>query len=456
MEEVSNDGPPVFTRKHGGSSSSKAYFGFSWRDHLFAHLSRARGPAPCEERTLRPAASVPDECGFQTRPALGDPEKARGRGQHVTSRGCGQWQRPAPRPSLWTIKRRRWRVHLPAPARSLSVTVASGFLLQVTGCRSLPATLRRPWVSPERNRRSMEQGPGPAPAEKPQGARCSNGFPEARGAPAADGWKGERPRSLEDNALSLPAMAAAYASILCALGEDPQRQGLLKTPWRAATAMQFFTKGYQETISDVLNDAIFDEDHDEMVIVKDIDMYSMCEHHLVPFVGKYNRLNQGLLHAGRALHHETTFSILSKISFMSHCDWQQPSWSWLLRQFGWTSGSLRLFFMQDPWPWPLLTPALSAQHLRGQEDPSLGRLDLIVEIYSRRLQVQERLTKQIAVAITEALQPAGVGVVVEATHMCMVMRGVQKMNSKTVTSTMLGVFREDPKTREEFLTLIKS
>lgn len=95
----------------------------------------------------------------------------------------------------------------------------------------------------------MEQGPGPAPAEKPQGARCSNGFPEARGAPAADGWKGERPRSLEDEALSLPALAAAYASILRALGEDPQRQGLLKTPWRAATAMQFFTKGYQETIS---------------------------------------------------------------------------------------------------------------------------------------------------------------------------------------------------------------
>lgn len=95
----------------------------------------------------------------------------------------------------------------------------------------------------------MEKGPGPAPAEQPQGARCSNGFPEARGAPAADGWKGERPRSLEDNALSLPALAAAYASILRSLGEDPQRQGLLKTPWRAATAMQFFTKGYQETIS---------------------------------------------------------------------------------------------------------------------------------------------------------------------------------------------------------------
>ncbi|XP_020957912.1 GTP cyclohydrolase 1 isoform X2 [Sus scrofa] len=150
----------------------------------------------------------------------------------------------------------------------------------------------------------MEKVPGRLPA-KSRGARCSNGFPEgepprpgpstpaekpprpeSQSAQPADGWKGERPRSEEDNELNLPNLAAAYTSILRSLGEDPQRQGLLKTPWRAATAMQFFTKGYQETISDVLNDAIFDEDHDEMVIVKDIDMFSMCEHHLVPFIGK--------------------------------------------------------------------------------------------------------------------------------------------------------------------------
>ncbi|XP_053140919.1 GTP cyclohydrolase 1 isoform X2 [Hemicordylus capensis] len=106
-----------------------------------------------------------------------------------------------------------------------------------------------------------------------------------------ESWKEERTRSEEDNEMNLPSLAAAYTTILCALGEDPQRQGLLKTPWRAATAMQFFTKGYQETITDVLNDAIFDEDHDEMVIVKDIDMFSMCEHHLVPFVGKEGQKN---------------------------------------------------------------------------------------------------------------------------------------------------------------------
>ncbi|XP_072315803.1 GTP cyclohydrolase 1-like [Eucyclogobius newberryi] len=205
------------------------------------------------------------------------------------------------------------------------------------------------------------------------------------GSAAAESRREERTRSLEENERNLPSLAAAYSSILRGLGEDPERQGLIKTPWRAATAMQFFTKGYQEKISDILNDAIFDEDHDEMVIVKDIDMFSMCEHHLVPIFGK--------VHVG---------------------------------------------------------------YLPNKRVLGLSKLARIVEIYSRRLQVQERLTKQIAVAVTEALQPSGVGVVVEATHMCMVMRGVQKMNSKTVTSTMLGVFREDPKTRDEFLTLIRT
>ncbi|KAG5857812.1 GTP cyclohydrolase 1 [Anguilla rostrata] len=220
---------------------------------------------------------------------------------------------------------------------------------------------------------------------RPGGPQGVPGDTNSQTSSVMESWKEERTRSMEDNEISLPRLAAAYTTILRGLGEDPQRQGLLKTPWRAATAMQFFTKGYQEKIIDVLNDAIFDEDHDEMVIVKDIDMFSMCEHHLVPIFG---RVHIGYLPNKRVL--------------------------------------------------------------------GLSKLARIVEIYSRRLQVQERLTKQIAVAITEALQPAGVGVVVEATHMCMVMRGVQKMNSKTVTSTMLGVFREDPKTRDEFLTLIRS
>ncbi|XP_039597237.1 GTP cyclohydrolase 1 isoform X2 [Polypterus senegalus] len=182
----------------------------------------------------------------------------------------------------------------------------------------------------------------PARTGSSQGV-CENGIPLST---VPDSWKEERTRSLEDNEMSLPSLAAAYTTILRGLGEDPERQGLLKTPWRAATAMQYFTKGYQEKITDVLNDAIFDEDHDEMVIVKDIDMFSMCEHHLVPFIGK--------VHIG---------------------------------------------------------------YLPNKRVLGLSKLARIVEIYSRRLQVQERLTKQIAVAITEALKPAGVGVVIEATYL---------------------------------------
>ncbi|XP_028131329.1 GTP cyclohydrolase 1 isoform X1 [Diabrotica virgifera virgifera] len=191
-----------------------------------------------------------------------------------------------------------------------------------------------------------------------------------------------RPPTRED---MLPEMSRSYKLLLASLGENPERQGLLKTPERAAKAMLFFTKGYDQSLEEVLNDAIFDEDHDEMVVVKDIEMFSMCEHHLVPFYGK---VSIGYLPCGKIL--------------------------------------------------------------------GLSKLARIVEIYSRRLQVQERLTKQIAVAVTKAVQPAGVAVIVEGTHMCMVMRGVQKINSKTVTSTMLGVFRDDPKTREEFLNLVQS
>ncbi|XP_068227184.1 GTP cyclohydrolase 1 [Palaemon carinicauda] len=190
-----------------------------------------------------------------------------------------------------------------------------------------------------------------------------------------------KPPTRED---MIPNLAASYRSLLKDLGEDPEREGLLKTPERAAKAMLYFTKGYDQTVDDVMNGAIFDEDHDDLVIVKDIEMFSVCEHHLVPFWGK-----------------------------------------------------------------------VSVGYLPNKKVVGLSKVARIVEIFSRRLQVQERLTKQIALAIVEAIQPTGVGVVVEGTHMCMVMRGVQKVSAKTTTSTMLGVFRDDPKTREEFLTLVK-
>lgn len=200
---------------------------------------------------------------------------------------------------------------------------------------------------------------------------------KSRTSAAAD----HKPPARED---LIPELAASYRSLLQDLGEDPSREGLLKTPERAAKAMLFFTKGYDQTVNDVMNDAVFEEDTEDMVIVKDIEMFSTCEHHLVPFWGK-----------------------------------------------------------------------VSVGYLPNKKVMGLSKIARIVEVFSRRLQVQERLTKQIAEAIVEAVQPAGVAVVVEGTHMCMVMRGVQKINATTTTSSMLGEFRTKPKTREEFLSLLK-
>ncbi|XP_003385058.1 PREDICTED: uncharacterized protein LOC100631524 [Amphimedon queenslandica] len=177
-------------------------------------------------------------------------------------------------------------------------------------------------------------------------------------------------------------LSEVFRSVITLVGEDPDREGLRATPLRAAKAFCYFTKGYEETVAGVVANGVFSEDHDEMVLVRDIDLYSLCEHHLVPFYGK---VSVGYLPLGKII--------------------------------------------------------------------GLSKIARIVEMYSRRFQVQERLTKQIANAIIEAVQPRGVGVVVEAVHMCMTMRGVSKPSSKTVTSSMLGVFRDDPKTREEFLAL---
>ncbi|PLB51935.1 GTP cyclohydrolase I [Aspergillus steynii IBT 23096] len=178
-------------------------------------------------------------------------------------------------------------------------------------------------------------------------------------------------------------LAGAVKTILECVGEDPDREGLRETPERYAKAMLFFTKGYEENVRDLMNGAVFHEDHDELVIVKDIEVFSLCEHHMVPFTGK--------MHIG---------------------------------------------------------------YIPDRRVLGLSKLARLAEMFSRRLQVQERLTKQVALAISEVLKPLGVGVVMESSHLCMVMRGVQKTSSTTTTSCMLGCMRSSAKTREEFLTLL--
>jgi GTP cyclohydrolase I len=172
------------------------------------------------------------------------------------------------------------------------------------------------------------------------------------------------------------------AQMLRELGENPARGGLLKTPERVEKSLRWLTRGYHLSVRDVIGDAVFDEDHHNMVLVKDIEMYSMCEHHMLPFFGKVH-----------------------------------------------------------------------VAYIPNGKIVGLSKLPRVVEVFSRRLQVQERLTEQIAAAIMEVLQPQGVGVVIEAAHLCMMMRGVEKQNSKTITSAMKGVFLEDLRTREEFLRL---
>lgn len=172
-------------------------------------------------------------------------------------------------------------------------------------------------------------------------------------------------------------------TLLEELGEDVNREGLLKTPHRVAKAYEFLTQGYRKKIEDVLNGAIFNEKYDEMVIVKDIDFYSMCEHHLLPFFGK-----------------------------------------------------VHIAYIPDG------------------KIVGLSKLPRVVDVFSRRLQVQERMTQEIADVLDQYLSPRGVAVVIEAYHMCMMMRGVQKQNSITTTSAMHGVFSEDTRTRSEFLNLI--
>jgi GTP cyclohydrolase I len=167
------------------------------------------------------------------------------------------------------------------------------------------------------------------------------------------------------------------------LGEDPKREGLQNTPQRVEKSLKFLTRGYQMRVEDVINGALFEEKHESMILVRDIEIYSLCEHHMLPF---YGRAHVAYLPNGKIV--------------------------------------------------------------------GLSKIPRVVDVFARRLQVQERLTDQVADALMRVLEPLGVGVVVEAYHLCMMMRGVEKQNSKTVTSALRGAFRDDAKTREEFLGLV--
>jgi GTP cyclohydrolase I len=193
-------------------------------------------------------------------------------------------------------------------------------------------------------------------------------------------------KDLAENQITLTSanLEELTRELLVRLGEDPDREGLLRTPERFAKAYQYLTKGYKEDPADVLNGALYNVDYDEMVIVKDIEMFSLCEHHMLPFFGK---VHIAYIPKGKVV--------------------------------------------------------------------GLSKLPRLVEVFARRLQVQERLTVEIAEAIQNAIRPLGVGVVIEARHLCMMMRGVEKQHSFTVTSAMLGVFKTQLQTRNEFLSLVR-
>lgn len=210
-----------------------------------------------------------------------------------------------------------------------------------------------------------------APVEAPS--------PEHPGLSAAD-----QARDAERTTLRDASLREIYAEVLTRIGEDPARDGLVNTPMRVEKALHFLTRGYRQTVAEAINGALFDVDYDEMVIVRDIEFYSQCEHHLLPFFG---RAHIAYLPQGKVI--------------------------------------------------------------------GLSKIPRIVDVFARRLQVQERLTREIAEAIEDAIHPQGVAVIMEAQHLCMMMRGVEKQSSKTVTSAMLGVFKTQIQTRNEFLSLIE-
>ena len=213
--------------------------------------------------------------------------------------------------------------------------------------------------------------------------RRYDGYANARSTVAPPPVAPKAVSMMDENRIDPQDLQGLVRAQLGALGEDPEREGLVRTPERVEKSLRWLTRGYAMSVKEVVGDGVFEADHDEMVVVKDIELYSMCEHHLLPF---YGRAHIAYIPDGKIL--------------------------------------------------------------------GFSKLPRIVEVYARRLQVQERLTDQIACAIQDVLQPKGVGVVIDCAHLCMMMRGVEKQNSRTITSAVRGRFRSDARTREEFLQLV--
>ena len=207
---------------------------------------------------------------------------------------------------------------------------------------------------------------------------------EAPGAEHPGATAAAQARQAEPLTLKQASLREIYAEVLLRIGEEPARDGLVNTPKRVEKSLEALTRGYRQTVEEVIHGALFDVDYDEMVIVKDIEFYSQCEHHLLPFFG---RAHVAYVPQGKVI--------------------------------------------------------------------GLSKIPRIVDVFARRLQVQERLTREVADAIEDAIHPQGVAVILEAQHLCMMMRGVEKQSSKTVTSAMLGVFKTQMQTRNEFLSLVE-
>jgi GTP cyclohydrolase IA len=295
-------------------------------------------------------------------------------GGRYLHRGTNRAVRRARRSPRYRVGPACQQTHAAAQTTSAAGAAAVSGLTQRVNVRAPPHSTLVPNAVNDDSRRSSRQiSERVNPPVRPLGARRAA---EPDGPPSDEGL------DLDPGPARQEEFERLVRRQLELVGEDPAREGLVKTPQRVANALAWLTRGYDESVHDVVGDAVFEEAHENMVMVRDIELYSLCEHHMLPFFGRAH-----------------------------------------------------------------------VAYIPDRRIVGLSKLPRIVDVFARRLQVQERLPEQIASAVVEVLEPHGVGVVIEAFHLCMMMRGVEKQNSKTITSALRGSFRDDPKTRDEFLRL---